>query len=394
MEAKLFAKMISDPHLSDLKKMKYKYSTQAVDEMISLMRSSIYKTLDIDDFNGISLVYRDTKAGIHIDSVKQMLNPAKFGEVNFKVMEDEIFSTLAIENIESNRESIRRILRGYAPADETELRIYGIKRGIDFVSSPGNLITQENLNRLYRLAVEDALDESDLLLPGEYYRHDTVYVVGINQISSGVVEHSGLPAEQLKQYMEKLVRFINAGDGMNELLKACVIHFYLAFLHPWFDGNGRMARLLMLWYLVQKGLPGSLYIPLSVYVDQSRKHYYEAFSLIEQNAKISGLIDVTPFLDYFVTHVYNKLTSSSESEELDKRYTEMLAEGHVTTKEAQLWRFVQDTYGRSEFSTKRLERDHGAAAYATIRSFVMKFHKAGLLQAQTYSNRVRYKICN
>ncbi|MDD2393613.1 MAG: Fic family protein, partial [Eubacteriales bacterium] len=196
MEAKLFAKMISDPHLSDLKKMKYKYSTQAVDEMISLMRSSIYKTLDIDDFNGISLVYRDTKAGIHIDSVKQMLNPAKFGEVNFKVMEDEIFSTLAIENIESNRESIRRILRGYAPADETELRIYGIKRGIDFVSSPGNLITQENLNRLYRLAVEDALDESDLLLPGEYYRHDTVYVVGINQISSGVVEHSGLPEEQ------------------------------------------------------------------------------------------------------------------------------------------------------------------------------------------------------
>ena len=39
---------------------------------------------------------------------------------------------------------------------------------------------------------------------------------------------------------------------MNDLLKAALIHFCLAYLHPWFDGNGRMARLIHLWYLVQQ----------------------------------------------------------------------------------------------------------------------------------------------
>ncbi len=391
MEAKLFAEMISDTHLSDLKKMKFKYSAKAVDEMIVLMRSSIYRSLDIVDFSGLSLVYRNTRADIDLDSIKQMISPLRHNATNVKMMEDEIFSTLSIENIESNRESIRRILRGFAPADETELRIYGIKRGIDFVSSQQNQITQDNLRRLYKLAVEDALDENDSLRPGEYYRYDTVHIVGINQISSGAVEHSGLPADKLDRYMERFIRFINTDDVINELLKACIIHFYLAYLHPWFDGNGRMARLLMLWYLVQKGFSGSMYIPLSVYIDQSRKHYYEVFSLIEQNSRISGLIDVTPFLDYFVIHVFNKLVPDDRSEVLNKRYEELLAEGIVTSKETQLWLFVRDTYGKSEFSTKQLERDYGQAAYATIRSFVMKFHEAGLLSKQQYGNRVKYR---
>ncbi|MHB1453766.1 MAG: Fic family protein [Saccharofermentanales bacterium] len=391
MEAKLFAQMISDPSLQNLKKMKYKYSAQAVDEMISLLKSTLYKPLGIADFKGEPFVFLDTKTGIYLDSIKRILSPAKANILNIQAMEDEIYSTLAIESIESNRESIRHILKGYAPVNDAESRIYGIKRGMDFVSASENVITQENLHRLYRLVIGNGLNEADRLLPGEYYRHDSVYVVGVNQLSSGTVEHSGLPAERLNQYMGNFMKFILDDDGMNELLKAAVIHFYLAYLHPWFDGNGRMARLLMFWYLVQNGFPGSLYIPLSVYIEKSRKYYYAAFSLIEQNEKVSGLMDVTPFLDYFVTHVYNKLAPSAGLEGLNKRYAELLADGSVTGKEAKLWRFVLDTYGDAEFSTKQLEHDYGAAAYATIRSFVIKFHEAGLLQMQKYSNRVKYR---
>ena len=67
-----------------------------------------------------------------------------------------------------------------------------------------------------------------------------------------------------------------------------------------------------------------------------------------------------------------------------------LAQGQITEKEAALWRFVLSAYGGAEFSTKQLERDFGNAAYATIRGFVLKFEKLGLLQSKKYGHRAKY----
>ena len=57
-----------------------------------------------------------------------------------------------------------------------------------------------------------------------------------------------------------------------------------------------------------------------------------------------------------------------------------------------LWQFVLTAYGSEEFSTKRLEKDFGDAAYATIRSFVLKFERLGLLASVHYGNRVKYSL--
>ena len=48
------------------------------------------------------------------------------------------------------------------------------------------------------------------------------------------------------------------------------------------------------------------------------------------------------------------------------------------------------TYGDAEFSTKQLEKDFGDAAYATIRSFVLKFEKLGLITSTHYGIRMKY----
>ena len=110
--------------------------------------------------------------------------------------------------------------------------------------------------------------------------------------------------------MSKFITFINAESTMNDLLKAAVIHFYIAYLHPYFDGNGRMARLMHLWYLKRQGYSSALFIAFSSYIERGRKGYYSAYSLAEGNAKISGVMDVTPFLVYFIENVYNKLGSA------------------------------------------------------------------------------------
>ena len=155
---------------------------------------------------------------------------------------------MTIEQIDTSRDSVRRILTGYAPASETENRIYGMKKGVEFIADPNHRITEENLHQLYEMTVGDFLAEEDRLLPGNYYRHDSVYVVGDK------VEHMGLPWKKLPEYMADLIAYANAEGSDNDLLKAALLHFYIAYLHPYFDGNGRMARLLHLVVLSPTGV--------------------------------------------------------------------------------------------------------------------------------------------
>ena len=93
--------------------------------------------------------------------------------------------------------------------------------------------------------------------------------------------------------MAELVAFAAEKTAQNDLIKAAILHFAFAYLHPYFDGNGRMARLLHLWYLVQQGYSSALLVPMSRFVEESRSRYYKAYTQVEQNQQISGVLDVT-----------------------------------------------------------------------------------------------------
>ena len=387
MDATLYAKILSDKSITDLKKLQYRFPDADMKELIELLKTSVYKTMPISDFDGNDLVYMENAAQLQMNAVKLLLTPQAASE-NFglKAMEDEIASSLTIESINFSRDSVRKILRGQAPVDESENRIYGMKKGLDYISNSANLISEENIYQLYDLAIGRYLSEDEKLKPGRFYRHDSVYIVGQE------VEHTGLPYEKLPEYMRRLVAFINAENQINDLLKAAVIHFYIAYLHPYFDGNGRMARLVHLWYLHRQGYSSALFIPFSSYIDRSRNGYYNAYSLAEKNEKISGVLDVTPFLAYFIESVYNKFSASISQADTLGAFRKALDDGKITEKEKDLWNFVLSSYGSGEFSTKQLERDFANAAYATIRSFVLKFEKLHLLSAQKYGNKVKYYV--
>lgn len=386
MDAALFTKMLTDKSIIDLKKLGYKYAEADMSEFIKLLKDSIYKPLPILDFAGENVVYMEGSARVHMSAVKLLAASQGNASFGLQAMEEEIASTLIIENIDFLRDSVRKILRGYAPADESENRIFGLKKGLEFISEPANTITEANIHMLYQTAIGQYLPEDDRLKPGALYRHDSVYIVDQE------VEHTGLPHGKLTEYMNQLVSFINERTEMDDLLKAAASHFYIAYLHPWFDGNGRMARLLHLWFLRQQGWPSALFIPFSSFIERSRKAYYKAFTLCEKNAAISGVMDVTPFLVYFIDNVYNKLKEALPKPDTLEAFRKALAEGKITEKEKDLWGFVLSAYGSGEFSTKQLERDFGQAAYATIRGFVLKFEGLGLLTSQKYGNRIKYSV--
>lgn len=387
MDASVFAKMLSDPGKLDLRKIGYKYGQENLQEFLALLKQFFYQELPLHDFDGNSMVYLDKAVQIPLSAACVLLTPQQSDRLyGTRAMAEEILSTLRIEQIDTSRESVRRILSGQVPRNDEEHRIYGMKQGLEFIADRSHAITEENLFRLYQMTIGDFLPEEDRLLPGHWYRHDGVTVI------DGKTEHIGLPWQKLPAYMKELVAFAAEKAAQNDLIKAAILHFGLAYLHPYFDGNGRMARLLNLWYLVQQGYSSALFVPMSRFVEESCARYYKAYTQVEQNQQISGVLDVTPFLVYFAESVYHRLGEDQPQPQTLQAFEEALRQGKVTEKERALWQFVLTAYGSEEFSTKRLEKDFGDAAYATIRNFVLKFERLGLLTSVHYGNRVKYRI--
>ena len=120
--------------------------------------------------------------------------------------------------------------------------------------------------------------------------------------------------------------------------------------------------------------------------------HYNAYTLVVENARNSSMLDATPFLVYFIEHVYHKLNGALPATQTTAVFQEALSHVQVTENEKSLWEFVLSAYGDVEFSTKQLEKDFGNDVYAMIRSFVLKFEKLGLLKPMRYGNRVKYAV--
>ena len=133
MDASLFAKMLSDPSITDFKKLHYKYPSADMSEFFTLLKDTVYTQLPLPDFSGASLVYLENVTRIHMKSLKLLLAHQE-GTFGLHAMEEEISSSMEIEGINTSRDSVRRILQGYAPQTDEESRIYGMK--LDWILLP------------------------------------------------------------------------------------------------------------------------------------------------------------------------------------------------------------------------------------------------------------------
>ena len=385
VDAKLFVQILNDKNFNNLKKLEFKYGSETIQESIKILKSTVYKEICIKDFNNNFLVYCPSLINISDNTYKSLLS-SNNNKYSTTKLEKEISATLEIENIESSRSSIRNILKGFAPKDSSENKIYGIKKGLDFISNKTNSITEENLNKLYHIVMANNLESNEFLINNNYYRHDKVFIVG-NKIS-----HEGLNHKLLPEYMKSFINFINAKDNVNIIIKSIAIHFYFCYLHPYFNGNGRIARILQLWYLIQNNFNTCFLATFSQFISKTKEKYYKSFELIEENLKISNVLDITPFILYFNQHVFSNLKYQTQDENLLEIFNNYLSKGKITSKEKELFSFVLSNYSDAEFSTKQLEKDYQNAAYATIRSFVIKFESFNLLTSQKYTNKTKYKL--
>ncbi len=152
-------------------------------------------------------------------------------------------------------------------------------------------LTPSRLKELNRMVLQN-LTVEDGVVPGE-----------VRKYAVGVPKYRGAPAEDCEYLIERLCQWLNGPDFEAPedqklgyaIIKSVLAHLYIAWIHPFGDGNGRTARFVEFQLLLFSGVPAPAAQLLSNHYNQTRTEYYRQ---LDQASKTGG--DVVPFLTYAV----------------------------------------------------------------------------------------------
>jgi Fic family protein len=115
-------------------------------------------------------------------------------------------------------------------------------------------------------------------------------------------------AERLEEEMRQFINWFNEDKHMDPVIKAAVAHLWFVTLHPFDDGNGRMARAIADMQLSRADQSAQRFYSMSAQIRKERKDYYD---ILEQTQK--GSMDITGWLNWFLQCLGRALEASSET---------------------------------------------------------------------------------
>ena len=208
-----------------------------------------------------------------------------------------VHATTAIEGNTLSEDEVAAILRRHGKSTETDYQVHEVENVIKAYNGVLELLRMGQASRLsptlvhqFNHQVLDGLDLPPEVRPGEIRHHSVT-----------VGTYRGPDWERCEELVRQMCDWLNgpsfSGDGTMRIpvaiIKASLAHLYLAWIHPFGDGNGRTARLCEFLVLVTCGVPMSAAHLISNHCNKTRDEYYRQL----QYASESGG-DVTRFLSY------------------------------------------------------------------------------------------------
>lgn len=140
-------------------------------------------------------------------------------------------------------------------------------------------VSLELVKEIHRILTSGCYDERRYIVngerPGEFKKHD--YVTGINEVGSA--------AEDVEVDLKDLLDELRELGAANPLKAAAYLHARFEYIHPFADGNGRVGRTLLNYWLMISGHP-----PLIIYEDD-RHRYYDALRQYDENEVLEPLAE-------------------------------------------------------------------------------------------------------
>jgi Fic family protein len=264
---------------------KYRFSFMLTDEMFELLH---YFDLNVGgSLTGEHLIPSENKNAYLISSI----------------MEEAIASS-RMEGAATTRKVAKDMLRkSEKPQNKGQQMILNNYQTINHIKDIAQTdFSVQQLLEIHRSMTSDTLaNEADA---GKVRQHDNIFVMdGI----TGDVAHTPPHCEELETLLADLEKFFNNNGKtfIHPIVKGIIVHFMLAYLHPFVDGNGRTARSLFYWYMLKNGYWLIEYMSISRMIYKTKKMYEKAFLYTEYDDN-----DLT----YFV--LYNLRTMKKAFEEL------------------------------------------------------------------------------
>lgn len=219
------------------------------------------------------------------------------------IMEEAIASSQiegAVTTRKKAKEMLRKNIKPKTKSDRMILNNYlTIKYIVDIQNEP---ITKEKLFEIHKLITVGTLDEPEY--EGRYRDSDDINVI---DMSDGEIVYHPPAFTEIPDLMNELIKFFNTNDPdqfIHPVIKACIIHFMIGFIHPFADGNGRTARALFYWYLLKNGYWLTEYLSISRLIIKSKIQYVQAYRYTETDEND---------LSYFITYKLKTLNSAFDS---------------------------------------------------------------------------------
>lgn len=230
-----------------------------------------------------------------VSNLCQALPGAAIHQFSRRCLIDEIVLTNSIEGVRSTRKEISDILDELGRKSKGK-RFYGLVQKYNMLMTTEELPLDscQDVREIYNeLALAEVAQEEPENVPdGKLFRKGPVSVYSPSQKEI----HKGLyPEERIIQAMEQALRFLT-DDSCEILCRISVFHYLLEYIHPFYDGNGRLGRFICSYLLAQQLQPVTGY-RISYTIKENIKDYYQAFTICNDPLNRG---DLTPFLLMFL----------------------------------------------------------------------------------------------
>lgn len=247
---------------------------------------------NLTDFIQKGLHDFDLHIGGHLGTKNLIPEDDKKRYLVSSIMEEAIASS-QIEGAVTSRKQAKEMLRkNIKPKNKSEQMILNnyitIKHIVEIKDEP---INTERFLEIHRLISNQTLNNKKD--EGKYRKDDEIKVI---DTVNGRIVHSPPEYKNIPKLMNDVFTFFNKDKNdqfIHPIIKGCIIHFMVGYIHPFVDGNGRTARALFYWYLLKNGYWLTEYLSISRLIVKSKAQYAKAFQYTEIDEN-----DLTYFINY------------------------------------------------------------------------------------------------
>ena len=331
----------------------------------------------------------------------QFMGVSDFGEgdrrsiIRRNLIEESIASS-KLEGANTSREVAKRMLQeGRPPRDKHERMIVNNHAAMTRIESElkDEPLSLQLLKDLHREVTEGTLSDP----AHEGALRDTLDAKGqrlkVMPWDETTIAYVAPDRDFVEAQLPELFRFANKdGDKpfIHPLFKAIMLHFWIGLLHPFEDGNGRLARLLFYWYMLRKGYWAFSYLSLSERILKSPKQYAMSFIYSEQDG-----FDLNYFIHYNIQKL--KLARQQFGEFLKSRIAEnrqfirVMESGHnLNQRQLRLMQYFAKDEDRHT-SVSAYHNINGEIGYVTAVSDLKRLVEDGFLTKLRAGRNVIYR---